>query len=62
MHYKFPLAFDSWDEQEKEAINEVVQNGFFTMGERVKQFEDNFSKYIGSKYSVMVNSGSSANF
>ena len=61
MHYKFPLAFDSWDEQEKEAINEVVQNGFFTMGERVKQFEDNFSKYIGSKYSVMVNSGSSAN-
>ena len=61
MHYKFPLAFDSWDEQEKEAINEVIQNGFFTMGERVKQFEDNFSKYIGSKYSVMVNSGSSAN-
>ena len=61
MHYKFPLAFDSWDEQEKEVINEVIQNGFFTMGERVKQFEDNFSKYIGSKYSVMVNSGSSAN-
>ena len=61
MHYKFPLAFDSWDEQEKEAINQVIQNGFFTMGERVKQFEDNFSKYIGSKFSVMVNSGSSAN-
>ena len=42
MHYKFPLAFDSWNEQEKEAINEVIQNGYFTMGERVKQFEDNF--------------------
>ena len=61
MSYKFPLAIDSWDEKEKTAINEVVQNGFFTMGKKVKKFEKAFSNYIGSKYSVMVNSGSSAN-
>ena len=61
MHYKFPLAIDSWDEKEKEAINKVVQSGFFTMGKKVKRFEEEFSNYIGSKYSVMVNSGSSAN-
>ena len=61
MSYKFPLAIDSWDENEKTAINEVVQNGFFTMGKKVKKFEKAFSNYIGSKYSVMVNSGSSAN-
>lgn len=61
MSYKFPLAMDSWDEQEKEAINKVVQSGLFTMGKKVKKFEEEFSNYIGSKYSVMVNSGSSAN-
>ena len=27
----------------------------------IKQFEENFAKYVNSKYAVMVNSGSSAN-
>ena len=61
MAYKFPLSYDSWDHQEKEAIFDVVKDGFFTMGKKVKRFEDQFSNYVGSKYSVMVNSGSSAN-
>ena len=43
MSYKFPLAFDSWDEKEKEAIDEVVQTGNFTMGKKVKKFEEEFS-------------------
>ena len=61
MTYKFPLSYDSWDHEEKEAIYEVVKDGFFTMGKKVKKFEEEFSNYVGSKYSVMVNSGSSAN-
>ena len=61
MAYKFPLSFDSWDHQERLAINKVVEDGFFTMGKKVKQFEKDFSIYIGSRFSVMVNSGSSAN-
>ena len=61
MAYKFPLSYDSWDQQEKDAIFEVVKDGFFTMGKKVKKFEEEFSNYVGSKYSVMVNSGSSAN-
>ena len=32
-----------------------------TMGRKVKLFEKLFAKYIGVKYAVMVNSGSSAN-
>ena len=31
------------------------------MGENVKKFEKHFANYFGSKYCVMVNSGSSAN-
>ncbi len=60
MNFKFPLATSSWGAEELEVMNKVIKSGNFTMGERVKLFEDNFASYIGSKYCVMVNSGSSA--
>jgi CDP-6-deoxy-D-xylo-4-hexulose-3-dehydrase len=59
MDYK--LASSTWDEKELIAIDGVVKSGMFTMGENVKNFENDFSKFFGVKYSVMVNSGSSAN-
>ena len=55
------LAISTWDDKEIEAINNVVKSGNFTMGEKVRKFENEFSNYLGMKYSVMVNSGSSAN-
>ena len=58
---KYPLASSTWDEKEIEAINGVIAKEMYTMGDGVKQFEENFAKYVGSKYAVMVNSGSSAN-
>lgn len=58
---KYPLASSTWDEKEIEAINGVIDKDMYTMGDGVKQFETNFAKYVGSKYAVMVNSGSSAN-
>jgi|TARA_B110000305_G_C19345146_1_gene591261 CDP-6-deoxy-D-xylo-4-hexulose-3-dehydrase len=61
MPYKFPLAFDSWDNAEKQEIFKVVESGYLTMGDKVKEFEQSFASYIGSKNAVMVNSGSSAN-
>ena len=59
--YKYPLSSSTWGIEELKAIERVTQSGNFTMGEEVKRFEHMFSKYIGSKYSLMVNSGSSAN-
>ena len=58
---KYPLASSTWDEKEIEAINGVITKDMYTMGEGVKQFEDDFAKFVNSKYAVMVNSGSSAN-
>lgn len=58
---KYPLASSTWDEKEIEAINSVIAKDMYTMGEGVKQFEDDFAKFVNSKYAVMVNSGSSAN-
>jgi len=61
MSFKYPLATATWDESEYQALQDVIASGIFTMGPKVAQFERDFAKYIGSKYAVMVNSGSSAN-
>lgn len=58
---KYPLASSTWDEKEINAIQAVITKDTYTMGESVKQFEEDFAKFTGSKYAVMVNSGSSAN-
>lgn len=57
----YPLATTSWDQLELDAIQRVVNSGMFSMGKEVFSFEEEFAKYTGSKYCVMVNSGSSAN-
>ncbi|MBP1874245.1 CDP-6-deoxy-D-xylo-4-hexulose-3-dehydrase [Ensifer adhaerens] len=57
----YPLANSTWDQEEYEALQTVIKSGMFTMGEKVSQFERAFADYVGSKYCVMVNSGSSAN-
>ena len=59
MHYK--LNYSQWGKQEISAINKVVKSGYLTMGKNVNIFEKQFAKYLGRKYAVMVNSGSSAN-
>jgi CDP-6-deoxy-D-xylo-4-hexulose-3-dehydrase len=57
----YPLATSTWDALEITAMQEVIDSGQFTMGSKVKAFEENFAKKFGAKYAVMVNSGSSAN-
>lgn len=61
MSYRYPLATSTWDEAEHEAMQAVIRSGMFTMGSKVAEFEQRFAEYIGSRYCVMVNSGSSAN-
>lgn len=61
MIFKFPLATATWGKEEQAAMQRVIASGMFTMGANVQAFERDFVKYIGSKYCVMVNSGSSAN-
>ena len=61
MNYKYPLATSSWDEMETRALKRVIEANRYSMGEEVAQFERDFAAYFGSRYAVMVNSGSSAN-
>jgi CDP-6-deoxy-D-xylo-4-hexulose-3-dehydrase len=51
-----------WDIKETNAaINSFLNGKWITAGEKVHRFEINFSKKFNTKYSHMVNSGSSAN-
>lgn len=61
MTIQYPLATTSWDSLEYEAMQKVIKSGMFTMGEHVKIYEKDFANYLGSKYAVMVSSGSTAN-
>ena len=61
MNFKFPLATSSWGQEEQDAMQRIIASGMFTMASNVLAFENDFASYIGSKYCVMVNSGSSAN-
>ncbi|QOP41464.1 DegT/DnrJ/EryC1/StrS family aminotransferase [Sulfurimonas marina] len=57
----YPLASSTWNEKELAAIQSVINRDMYTMGESVAQFEKDFCKFTGSKYAVMVSSGSTAN-
>ena len=58
---KVPLQFPSYGNEEVKEVMDSLLSKFVTMGEKVRKFESLFSNYIGSKFGVMTNSGSSAN-
>ena len=57
------LMYDEAISQEdRDALADFIRNtSQLTQGPKVKEFEDNWSEWLGTKYSVFVNSGSSAN-
>ena len=46
----------------KVTSNYILNNDIFTQSNQVRKFEKEWSKWLGVKYSVFVNSGSSANY
>lgn len=58
---KYSLADDTWGREEIDAINRVIESNRFSMGREVEKAEKAFASHFGSRYAVMVNSGSSAN-
>ena len=62
---KYTIAFPYFPEQEIEEILNKIRNILegkspLSMGPYVKKFEDEFAKYIGSKYAIATNSCTSA--
>lgn len=46
--------------EEKKSINKVLGIGHLSEGAKVREFEEKWAKFIGAKYCVAVNSGTSA--
>jgi len=44
----------------KNGITEVLKSGYLTMGGKVAQFEDAFADFIGCRYAIATNSGTSS--
>lgn len=57
----YKLASSTWDKKELQAIQSVIDKDMYTMGDSVKEFEENFSEFLNTKYCVMTSSGSTAN-
>ena len=58
---KYSLLDDAFSKQDLIEGIKVILSKKITMSKITSMFEKNFAKTIGSKYAVMVNSGSSAN-
>lgn len=55
--------FNNITKNDKSTLSKfILNNDIFTQSNKVKQFEKLWSKWLGVKYSVFVNSGSSANY
>lgn len=46
--------------EEVKAVTDVLLSGRYISGPKVEEFENKFSQYIGTKYSVAVNSGTAS--
>ena len=44
----------------KDGVEEILLSGFLTMHKKVLEFERLFSEFVGTKYAIAVNSGTSA--
>jgi len=58
---KIPLFRIYWDEEDIRAVDEVIRSGmYWTTGPKSKEFERMIAEYLGRKYALVFNSGTSA--
>ena len=61
MTWKIPLFKIYWDEEDIKMVNKAIRRGmFWAIGPNVEKFEEMLSEYVGTKYALIFNSGTSA--
>ncbi|MCX7793136.1 MAG: aminotransferase class I/II-fold pyridoxal phosphate-dependent enzyme, partial [Thermodesulfovibrionales bacterium] len=58
--HKIEFFKHSIEESDIQSVNQVLRSIFLTTGEKVKEFEEKFSSYLGSKYTIGVTSCTAA--
>lgn len=59
MENKIPLAKPYLGEEEVKAVSGVIRSGILSLGPKAKEFEAQFTKFLGVKHAISVNSGTS---
>lgn len=57
---KIPLCIPYTGQEEKDAVNEVIDSGWYAHGPKNHEFEEEFANYLGVKYAFSMNSCTSA--
>lgn len=57
-----PFVKTDLGEEEKKAISDCIDSGWVVLGKKSEEFEHKFAEYVGAKYAVFVDSGTSALF
>lgn len=57
---KIPIALPFLGKEEADAAHKTILSGWVTQGPKVAEFEENFAKYVGSKYAVAVSNCTTA--
>lgn len=55
-----PIARPIIEEEEKQAVLEVLSSGMLAQGKKVEELEKRFADFCGVKYAIAVNSGTAA--
>jgi len=58
--YKVSLASAELDEEDIQAVVQVLRSGRLALGPKIQEFEQMIADYVGVKYAIAVNSGTSA--
>ena len=58
--WKIPLFDIGFDKQEKEAVRQVLDSGWLTMGGETERFEQRFSEYMNVKHAIAVSNCTAA--
>jgi len=59
---KIPISKPNIGDEEKNAVQEVLDSGFLAQGKRVAQFELEFGQYIGTSEAIATSNGTTALF
>lgn len=59
MHY-IPYGRQSINDDDINAVVEILKSDFLTTGPKIAEFEEKFAQYVGAKYAVAVSNGTAA--
>ncbi|RLE48234.1 MAG: aminotransferase DegT [Candidatus Methanomethylicota archaeon] len=60
MAKRIPIAKPIISKREIDAVTRVLKSGLLVAGEKVKEFQKRFAKYLGAKYAIATSNGTTA--